>query len=189
MDLDKSLKNTKMKNLISRLTNEYLEKIRKYGIRYLVVYTLYIIFYSFIIYYLVNLKKCLCFQEENKENYSNINYLIIFESLGLILCIISFIGISILLYSINSKQKGGMQNIVSITKYIIIFCIVIIFIISIIQFYFMYNVKKLEENIKKDCDCSHNWIRYLLYIQTIIVLFSFIIFIIVGIIILFSIFN
>jgi len=181
--MNKLLKDKKnVKDLISTISNKDLEFTRKYGIAYLVLYTLYIIVYSFIIYYLVNLKKCLCFQEENKENYSNINYLIILESFGLILCIFLFIGVLIVLYSINSKQKGGMQNIVSITKYITIFCIIIILII---QFYFIYNVKKLEENIKKDCDCSNNWIRYLLYIQTVLILYSFILFIIIGIFLLF----
>jgi Mn2+/Fe2+ NRAMP family transporter len=133
----------------------------------LAVLIIFILFHSFIIYYLVNLKKCLCFQELNDKNYSNINFLIIIESLVLIQFLITFILILILMYSINKKQKGGSTN---DNSYFIIGSI-IYGVILFLNIYFLYNVKKLSENIKEDCECSHSWIRYLLYIYAINIIF------------------
>ena len=115
---------------------------------------------------IVNLKKCLCFQELNDKNYSNINFLIIIESLVLISYVIVFILaliLTLIFMYINKKQKGGSTN---DNSYFIIGSIIYA-IILLLNIYFLYNVKKLSENIKEDCECSHSWIRYLLYIYAI----------------------
>lgn len=163
--------------------NKLLEKSQKYNnffksqlsknpsiflIVNLIVFIIFILFHSFIIYYLVNLKKCLCFEELNNKNYSNINYLIILESLTLLPGVLGLISVLILIYYTNKKQKGGSEN----TKISYIVFYIMYGIILLINIYFLYNVKKLAENVKEDCECSHSWIRYLLYIYSIYIVYT-----------------
>jgi hypothetical protein len=68
------------------------------------------------------------------------------------------------------KQKGGGEsNKIPYTVFYITYGIILL-----INIYFLYNVKKLAENVKEDCECSHSWIRYLLYIYSIYMAFMII---------------
>ena len=155
-------------NFLNKLSKNSIS-INNYLLVLLIVNIIFVLFHSLIIYYLANLKKCLCFQKLNKENYSNINYLIIIETLTLIPFVISFIG-SLILYLSKNIKKGGGKNNINIKSYYTVFYIAY-GIGLLINTYFLYNVKKLAENVKKDCECSHNWIRYLLYIYSIYMVF------------------
>jgi len=155
-------------NLLNKQFNINPSSLKNYSIILLIVYILFILFHSLIIYYLAKLKKCLCFEELNNKNYSNINYLIIIESLTLIPFVLGFISILAFIFYTNNKQKGGSKN--NINKYFTVFYITY-GIILLINIYFLYNVKKLAENVKENCECSHNWIRYLLYIYSIYLVF------------------
>ena len=129
----------------------------------LAVYIVGIILVSYVIYYLNSLKNCQCFQEKNKENYSNLNYLIIIESIILGLNVITALIILSRLFTMNSPKQGGGSN-ASISLYIVLILYLLIF------GYFIYYVYKLYENVDVKCECSENWIRYLLYIQAIIMI-------------------
>jgi hypothetical protein len=165
MNLNKILqKQENYKNFLKKELIKNPSSLQNSMLILLIIYIIFILFHSFIIYYLVNLKKCLCFEELNNTNYSNINYLIIIESITLLPFILGFISTLIFIFIYyNKKQKGGAKN--SKTFY------VLYGIMLLINIYFLYNVKKLAENIKEDCECSHSWIRYLLYIYSIYMVF------------------
>lgn len=161
MGINKLLEKQKnYKNFLNKqLKNPSL--INNFLLSSLIINIIFTLFHSFIIYYLVNLKKCLCFEESNNKNYSNINYLIIIESLALVSFILASIA-SLILMFYKSQKGGGDNKKISHTVFYITYGIILL-----INFYFLYNVKKLAENVKEDCECSHSWIRYLLYIYSI----------------------
>lgn len=126
-----------------------------------------------ILFYLVKLRDCKCYQTRNKINYSNITYLIVIESILMAFSIITLIGLLATILTVNSlKSGGGKRNLhpslyVGFTIYILI------------NGYFIYYVYKLYENVdidrkdaKEYCECSDSWLRYLLYIQSLLILFS-----------------
>ena len=123
-----------------------------------------IIYISSIIYYLNQLKNCNCIEEKNKSNYTNINYLIIIESIILALNILYSLFMIILLYRIKGSKSGGAYN-QPISNYITFG------ILLVIYGYFIYYVYKLRQNIQ-DCSCGNSWLRYLLYIQVILMIFG-----------------
>lgn len=161
----------KMKNILPSNFNKDITKKNNLKMFKGVIYTtliiniIFIIYISYIIYYLNKLKDCQCFLDKNKSNYSNINYLIIIESIILAFQIIVFLSIVYVIYMINnSKIGGGIQKMIS--GYIIFL------ILFLICGFFIYYVFKLSENISDDCSCSKSWLRYLLYIQTFFILLS-----------------
>jgi len=161
----------KTKNVLPSNVNTFIKK--KYNLKMLkgIIYTtliiniIFIIYLSSIIYYLNKLKDCQCFLDKNKSNYSNINYLIIIESILLAFQIIIFLSIVYVIYMINNSKIGGGKDIM-ITAYITFL------ILFLIYGFFIYYVFKLSENISDDCLCSKSWLRYLLYIQTFFILLS-----------------
>jgi hypothetical protein len=145
-----------------------LEKINKstlnsskmilYGL--LVINILALLNTSAIIYYLNKLKGCTCYQEKNKKNYSNITYLIVIESIILAINIIYFIIFCGSIYFLNKIKKGGAGK-----NNTLIYIALLLYII--LYSYFVYNVYKIYQNVSSDCECTQNWLRYLLYIQTV----------------------
>jgi len=129
------------------------------------IFLLNIIFCSIILNYLRNVDKCTCYNEENNPNI-NIKYLIAIETLLIIINIIGFLYCSYSLYSIKNIQNGGGMfknqtlNIVYTVVYTILYSIFI---------YYVYNYAK---KVDISCNCTYNWIRYLLYIQSFFMLFS-----------------
>jgi hypothetical protein len=126
-----------------------------------------IAYISSIIFYLNNLKKCSCYNELDKNNYSNLNYLILIESILLSFSIILVILFLIGIFFANILQKGGSENI----NYILYFTAIIPLIIYGFFFYYVY---KVHQNLNKihDCYCSQSKLIYLLYIQCIIMIFG-----------------
>ena len=122
-----------------------------------------ILFLIYIIFYLNNLKNCQCFQDENIKNVSNIDYLIIIEALSLAMNIIILINLISLYLSVDKIKSGGSY---SFDTKLSLFIGILVYII--VYGFFVYNVFKLSENVKYDCVCSTNPIRYLLYIQAFI---------------------
>ena len=161
----------KTKNILQNNFNKELSKKNNLkmlkGMVYitLIVNIIIIIYLSSIIYYLNKLKECQCFLDKNKSNYSNINYLIIIESILLAFQIIAFLSIVYTIYMINNSKIGGGRE-TMISSYIIFS------IIFLIYCFFVYYVFKLSENISDDCSCSKSWLRYLLYIQTFFIILS-----------------
>lgn len=151
--------------------NKELTKYLIYGL--LVFYILAISYVSGIIYYLNTLKDCECYKEENKTNYSNITYLIVIESFILTMFIIGLISSFFLIYYINTVKNipiiGGKKT----SLYTFLIILLLFSLIGCgIQIYFIYNVYKLSKNVNNECICTKNWLRYLLYIQTIIITFG-----------------
>ncbi len=133
------------------------------------IYTMFVIniiviaYISGIIHYLNKLQSCDCYKDKNDENYSNLTYMVIIEAIFLTLYIVGTVTIIISIFAIkNIKQSGsGKEN---MTTYLIVTLIVNL----LITIYFVYNVYKLSENIDPACDCTKDWLRYLLYIQAFI---------------------
>ena len=128
-----------------------------------------ILYVGSIIYYLHQIKNCQCFIEKNKNNYTNINYLLIIEYIILSVNVFMVL-ILIFIFNNNSKsnltKKGGaIQNFP--TPFLIYFCL-----IFVVYSFFVYYVYKLHENITEDCECSKSWLRYLLYIQSVMIVLS-----------------
>lgn len=156
------IKNLSKKNLNGKsLLNPLLYSI-------LIVTLISIAYISSIIYYLNSLKSCKCFEEKNKNNYSNLTFLIIIEYIILIMNIILFLG-SIYLFSILNNMPSGGAN--STGNKNILFYIWFLVYLGIYG-YFIYNVYKINENIDLKCDCAKSWLRYLLYIQTVLLLIN-----------------
>jgi hypothetical protein len=65
---------------------------------------------SSIIYYLNTLKSCKCFQEKNENNYSNLTFLIIMESIILTMNIILVLGTLFMISMVNNLPSGGSEN-------------------------------------------------------------------------------
>jgi len=155
----------KMKNVLPSNFNKELSKKNNLKMLNGVIYTtliiniIFIIYISSIIYYLNKLKECQCFLDKNKSNYSNINYLIIIESILLAFQIILLLLIVFAIYMINNAKIGGGKDRM-ISAYIMFLFLFLIY------GSFIYYVFKLSENISDDCSCSKSSLRYLLYIQT-----------------------
>lgn len=158
-------KNVLPSNINTLIKKDNLKMLKGMVYIILIVNIIIIIYISSIIYYLNKLKECQCFLDKNKSNYSNINYLIVIESILLAFQIIVFISIVYVIYMINNAKIGGGKDIM-ITAYITFS------ILFLIYGFFVYYVFKLSENISDDCSCSKSWLRYLLYIQTFFIILS-----------------
>jgi hypothetical protein len=128
----------------------------------LIIYLIVISYISGIIYYLNNLKKCDCFKNSN----INLTYLIVIESIILALNVITALFLIVIVFSFNNSISGGGNNNAKI--YLMIIAVINILILG----YFIYNVYKLSKELDENCECSTSWLRYLLYIQTVFMLFS-----------------
>ena len=144
------------KNMIKVIKDLDISPI--YGM--LIINIIAIAYISGIIHYLNKLQSCDCYKDKNDENYSNLTYMVIIEAIILTLYVISTVVIIIGLFAIKDiKQSGAGKT--TITTYLLITLIVNL----AITIYFVYNVYKLSENIDPACDCTKDWLRYLLYIQ------------------------
>lgn len=137
------------------------------GFNILIIYYLcYIIFVSGIIYYINQIKDCKCFQEKNKLVGVNITYIYILEIIILVLGLFTFIQLVISRSLINRVINGGnKQNSNNSLK-------IMFFITIIINGYLIYNIAKLSEIPIDDCQCDNSSLRYLLYIQAILMVIS-----------------
>ena len=144
------------KNMVKIITDLDISPI--YAI--LIINLIVIAYVSGIIHYLNKLQSCDCYKDKNDENYSNLTYMVIIEAIILTIYIISTLVIIISLFAIkNIKQSGAGKK--GISTYLLISLIINL----ALTIYFVYNVYKLSENIDPACDCTKDWLRYLLYIQ------------------------
>jgi len=158
----------KSKNINMLLNKENKLKVFNNLIYFMYIFLImYIIFVSGIIYYISSIKDCSCFIELNKSANVNIQYIYIIEIIILFLIIIIFFTIIILHYRINNLTKGGMKQ----NAYI--FLIQYIIILAVYG-YLVYNVYKLYQIPDDDCNCMKNWLKYLLYIQVILMIIGII---------------
>ena len=122
------------------------------------------IFTVYVIIYLNNLKNCDCFKKINDKNNANIDYLLIIESLNLAMLIILLINLVSLYMAVDKIKSGGYSIKAKLTLYITLT------IYSIIYGFFIYNVYKLSQNIDDKCACTLNPARYLLYVESFLIL-------------------
>ena len=153
------------KKELKKFTNNNIKKaiplVKTYIYIALVVIIIGIIYISSIIYYLNSLTKCDCFKQSNT---GNLTYLIGIESVILALHIIYAIILCLSLNFVNKMSKKGG----SVDKTVLY----ITFLICLLIYgFFIFYVYKLYENIDPNCECTENWIRYLLYMQAFYMLF------------------
>lgn len=135
---------------------------------------LFIFFIGYLMHYLNDLRKCKCFQEENAINKSNIEYLLIIETVTIALNIIILINLINMYMSIDKLKSGGYSTKTKLSIYIGVL------IYLIIYGFFVYNVYKLSQNVNEECECTLNPVRYLLYFQATIILI-YLIFLVSGV--------
>lgn len=163
---------TKNNNLINKMNNMKLtnnnikynfNKIKKqtnsFFISILILTIISILYLSFIIYYLNQLKICDCFQKDETKKI-NLDYLIIIEGIMLFFQVILFIYILSLIIKLRNFTGGNNNEGKSIYMY---FYFILFFII---YGYFIYYVYLISKNINDDCECSNSPLRYILYFQT-----------------------
>jgi hypothetical protein len=130
------------------------------------IYIIGIIFIGYIISYVKQIKDCQCFIEKNKEFGTNINYIYYLEILIFILYTYNLLSLIYMSFLFNSTMKGG-ASILMIQR--------IAYIIGLlINGYLVYNVYKLSEIPEDDCECLKSSLKYLLYIQSGIILLGLI---------------
>lgn len=169
-DLDNFNLNIKNKNYnIIKVKSNYLNLI----LISILISVIFIVVLAYIIYYLNKLKSCDCFIENNDKNKSNLDYLIIIESLGVAMNVILLINLVSLYNEVNKIKSGGGKTSAFLT--FIIFLIINL----IIYGFFVFNVLKLSQNIKSDCECAQHPIRFLLYLQA-LVIFVYLLFMILA---------
>ena len=128
----------------------------------IIVSIIYLIIFICNIYYLHNLKNCLCFKQLNIDKKINLNNLLAINYIFLFILIIK----SIYIINISTTQKGGSFISISITA--ITFIVLILF-----MFMYAYYIDNIYEIYKKDstsknCDCLESKFKYSLYIHAII---------------------
>lgn len=122
----------------------------------LLVIVILLILYT--IHYVRQLKTCVCFQQNDKEQ-TNLNFLEFYEYLELFSAIIVFLG----LMAIKPMKKNSSSNGLSV-----ILLLLIVIIYFVIKYNVLKNVYKLSKGIKESCDCSNKWERFFLYYQGIV---------------------
>lgn len=138
---------------------------------------LIIIMICYVINYLLKLKKCYCFDNENNDTKVNIEFLLIMHIIFLAINLIILINLISYYFSIDKiKVSGG--SIINKNK---IIGMIIILLYTLVYGFFIYNIYKLSNNIKKDCECSRNPIRFLLYIEAFLLLIHLVITLYLGI--------
>ena len=161
----KNKNNTKLMNNMNNMNimkynfNNIKSATNSFFMTMLIFTIISVLYLSFILYYLNELKTCDCFQNDEAKKI-NLNYLIIIESIMLFFQIVMFLYILSLIVKLRNFSGGNKNDGVSIFMYIYL---VLYFLV---YGYFIYYVYLISENIKDDCECSSSSIRYLLYFQT-----------------------
>ena len=158
----KNKNNTKLMNNMNMMKynfNNIKSATNSFFITILIFTIISVLYLSYILYYLNELKTCDCFQNDETKKI-NLNYLIIIESIMLFFQIVMFLYILSLIVKLRNFSGGSKNEGVSIFMYIYL---VLYFLV---YGYFIYYVYLISENIKDDCECSNSSIRYLLYFQT-----------------------
>jgi hypothetical protein len=162
-NLNNQLNSLKMNNSNIKYDFDVVKKnVRSFLINVLIVTIIAIIYLAFILYYLHNLKKCKCFLEEN-ETSININYLIIIESIIMAFQVVVFIYILSLLGRLENFNGGSRSTGESF------FMFIYFILYFLIYGYFIYYVYLLSQKMPENCECANSPIKYLLYLQTIII--------------------
>ena len=161
-NLKKKFPSNSLKKVQSTVMNAF--KIPVYGL--LVYYLIVIAYISAIIHYLVNLRNCECYKDKNGENYSNLTYLIIIESILLALSVLAVIGLIPIIILLNkTSQSGGAGLFDYLRQGQLFFMLFYLVIYGLFLFY----VFRLYENVNISCPCTQSRLRYLLYIQTLFI--------------------
>lgn len=168
-EVSKILEKTKNKQKSEskfKLLLPLLEKVKQkklYLTSPLVFSIIFILSLFGIIYYLFQLKNCLCFEKRNEEYKANLDYLITIDIVILIFYTILFVSI-IFMYQNNTVMSGG--NMIVRNIYYIILSIIIVLIVLTI--FFLFHIYKLSFSIDESCECSNSKLKYLLYAQSVL---------------------
>ena len=128
----------------------------------LVVITLMVVY---TIYYIRDLKTCICFKENDKLR-TNLEFLEFYEYLELFALLIVFVSTCFL----NTKMLnfGGKKSKKRTNMAAGILMGVVIVIYFMIKYNVMVNVYKLYNGIREECECANKWQRWFLYYQGIV---------------------
>ena len=148
-----------MTNLILTLNNNNtIQKIKNITI---IVTIIDLIIFTCNLYYLHNLKKCVCFKELNIDKKINLNYLLFINYILIFTIIINIINI----INTSTTQKGGSMSRIFIVATTITLITLLLYIS--IYSYYIYNIYEIykKNSISKDCDCLESKFKYSLYIH------------------------
>lgn len=163
----KATKTTKKIKDIQKAFNENGIKNVSFVIYTLIfIYIIAIVFIGYIISYIKQIKDCQCFIEKNKEIGTNINYIYYLEIIIFVIYVFNLLSLIYFSFLFNSSMKGGAANLmIQRISYIIGL---------LINGYLIYNIYKLSEIPEDDCECVKSWLKNLLYIQSVVILFGLI---------------
>jgi len=168
-NLNNKLNTIKMNNSNIKYDFNVVKKnVRSFLVNVLIITIISVIYLAFILYYLNNLKKCNCFLEEN-ETSININYLIIIESIIMAFQVVVFIYILSLLGRLENFNGGSRSSGESF------FMFIYFILYFLIYGYFIYYVYLLSQKMPENCECANSPIKYLLYLQTIIIFINLVV--------------
>ena len=189
MAFSKKIKNNKKLFNVTKSNMPFnnIEKFMKHTIYVSLAFLIInIIYISSVIYYLNNLKDCACYEVKNKINYSNITYLIVIESILLIINVIGLVGMIGLLSNLSSLKnltKGitinKLSNKINKSSPGMHIYSILMLVYAIVYGYFIYYTYKVHENVDDNCKCTQSWLRYLLYIQAILMAIGIVNFVVV----------
>jgi hypothetical protein len=117
-----------------------------------------------IIYYLFQLKSCMCFEERNKEYKVNINYLLFIDIILFILYVILFI---LFMYAYNQPMSGG-GGISKMIQGAYSTILIVLLLLIVLTLFFLFYVYKLSLSLDESCSCSNSKLKYLLYAQSVL---------------------
>jgi hypothetical protein len=160
--IKKNFPSNSLKKVQSKVISAF--KIPIYGL--LVYYLIVIAYISAIINYLVNLRNCECYKDKNSENYSNLTYLIVIESILLGLSVLAVIALIPLIMILNKGSQSGGAGLYDYLRQGQLFFMLFYLVIYGL---FLFYVFRLYENVNINCPCTQSWLRYLLYIQTLFI--------------------
>jgi len=144
-----------------------LKVVKNYINPAIIFFVVIIIYISAIISYLNKLKECSCYVDKNNNASSELTYLTVIESVILSINLILLLFILFMKSKINNLTYGGGNN---DTKNNLLEYYICAFVLFVIYFYFIYYVYKLHRNVDDKCECSKNWLRYLLYFQVLLMI-------------------
>ena len=134
----------------------------------LVVLVLILFLVIYTIYYIRELKNCVCFKSNDKYKV-NLEFLEFYQYLELFSVFIIFMGLFSFnkslteLFGIKPMKKGKTKDFI-----FVLLSFLVLAVYFLIKYNVMVNVYKLSNTIKEDCDCANKWERFLLYYQGIV---------------------
>jgi len=151
--MKKGVKTDMIQNMTNIILNPESPMRKVKNITIIIISVIFVIIYICNLYYLHNLKNCVCFKVLNIDKKINLNYLLA----------INYILLFILIINISTTQKKDSS--LNISR-LVVSIIIILLLISIYSYY-IYNIYEIfkKDNIYKSCDCLESNFKYPLYLH------------------------